>query len=156
MKYKNGNIENAVHEYINGTSSSFEVAKKYNMGRSRTYIWTWMRRHGIEKTNAKGKLNGKLIQHGGTVQRKASPLPEHTPSSEIMEPSAKSDEGIAPAKPNENHIRRPPLGYMEELKAKFKTNESEDGFLDSECIDMMKFIEKTHNEKIVEKQNANI
>jgi transposase-like protein len=146
MKYRRytgeSNIEKAVQEYLSGTASSFEIAKKYNMQRSRTYLWAWMKKHG------KREMNGGPAQYGGAPEHKASPQPADATLSKNDETSAKSDKVSMPSKANSEHAARPPLGYLAELEDKLKTKAI---VLDAECIDMMKFLDETHNEKIVQK-----
>jgi hypothetical protein len=70
----------------------------------------------LGKPSAAAKQNDTALQHGGNIERKASPLPDHTPG--------RSDKVIIPAKGNTDHMGRPSLGYMEELKNKLKTQGS--------------------------------
>jgi hypothetical protein len=98
MKYRKytgeSNIEKAVHEYLTGTASSFEIAKKYNMERSRAHIWAWMKKHG------KREMIGGPAQYGGAVEHRTSPLTDVAPSSIKDESPGRSDEVIVSAKAN--------------------------------------------------------
>jgi hypothetical protein len=159
MKYGkcagDSNIEKAVHEYLKGTTSSFEVAKKYNMERSRTYIWTWIRRHD------KGKTSDPTLQHGGTAEHNASNLPDGTTSSMKNESLGKSDNVVSPAEANKDHAARPPLVFLDELKAKISSINSKPNIentytpsanvcttLNTKCVEMGEFIKHIHKEKI--------
>jgi hypothetical protein len=102
----------------------------------------------LGKPSAAAKENDRTLQHGGNIEREASPQPHHTSSSRRDESPAKTGGVIVPPEVNKEHTGAPPLGYMEDLKA---NTASENITLDEECIDMMKFLDETAKEKIAEK-----